>query len=140
MVQITRGDAQPANLEGTLGEGMVADGGAKLLDSNGEIGVGHLPRQQRLQGLPRAPWPVDVPLVSRCKQRCEEGQALDVIPVHVGEQQMAAHRTASRSQQGLPECLCPCTTIEDYYLLVSRAYFDARGIPAVAHGRRAWLR
>src|SRR5262245_22377119 len=140
MVQITGGDAQTANLEGTLGEGVVTYGGAKLLEGNREIGVSHLPLQRRLKGLPRTPWPVDVPLVPWCEQRCEEGQALDVIPMHVGEQQMATHPTASRCQQGLPEFLRTCTTIEDYYLLVSRAYFDTRGIPAVAHGRRARLR
>src|SRR5205085_8468669 len=114
MIQITGCDAQLADREGTLDESVIADSGAKLLHGNGKIGIGHLPLQQRLEGLPRAPWPVDIPLVPRYKQRCEEGQALDVIPVHVGEQQMTTHRTASRGQQGLPESLRTRTTIEDY--------------------------
>src|SRR5262249_55482421 len=73
MVQIMGDNAQPADAEGTFGEGVIADGGTKLLEGDGEIGIGHLSGEQRLERLPRAPRSIDVPLISRCEQRGEEG-------------------------------------------------------------------
>ena len=60
----------------------------------GEVGVLHLPRKRFAQRGAEAARHIDVPLVARPEKGSEEGQALDVIPVGVANQDMATHRVA----------------------------------------------
>jgi hypothetical protein len=100
------------NLEQSLHEVMIANGSAELLEGDREIGVLHLPRKSLFEAFSKPSWGIDVPDISRNKERSKEWEALDMVPMGVGDQQVAMHGLRSRSDQVLPEAMCTGTTVQ----------------------------
>src|SRR4030095_5809700 len=99
VVQVTGGDLNRAEVKGALGELVVADRGAELAKCHREILVLHLPGEGILQALPQTLRRVDVPFVSRDKERRKKRKTLDVVPVRVSEQEMTANGVLARRHE-----------------------------------------
>src|SRR5262245_9226952 len=99
MIQIVGGDLDIVDIEGTLNEVVIANLGPALIEREREIGIPHLPRQSFAQGLAEALRAVDVPFVAAHKKRGEEWDALDVIPMRVADQNVAAQALSAGRYQ-----------------------------------------
>ena len=75
---------------------------------------------------------VDVPDVARVEQRREERQALDVVPVGVADEQMAATRAAGSAISAWPSSWIAGAAVEHEQRAGVGAHLDARGVAAVA--------
>ena len=97
MIQIVGGHPDIVDIEGALDEVMIANPRCKLIERDGEIGVFHLPGQGFTQGLAESFGAVYVPFVAGFKKRSEEWDALNVIPMRMTDQDVAAQAfTAGR--------------------------------------------
>ena len=65
---------------------MITNRGPELIRRNREIGVSHLPGQRFAQRLVEASRAIDVPFIARHEKRREKGDALDVIPMCVANE------------------------------------------------------
>src|SRR6266446_2950378 len=99
MIQIMGGDFDIVDVEGALNEVMIANPGSALIKSDGEIGVLHLPGQGFTQGLPEALGAVYVPFVAGRKKRTKEWDALDMIPMRMANQDVAAQALGAARHQ-----------------------------------------
>jgi hypothetical protein len=90
MIQIVGGDFDIVYIEGALNEVVIANLGSALIERNGEIGVLHLPGQGFTHGLAEALRAVYVPFATGHKKRSEKWDALDVIPMRMADQDVAA--------------------------------------------------
>src|SRR6266853_1615413 len=93
------GDFDIVDVEGALNEVMIANPGSALIKSDGEIGVLHLPGQGFTQGLPEALGAVYVPFVAGRKKRTKEWDALDMIPMRMANQDVAAQALGAARHQ-----------------------------------------
>src|SRR6266581_9064894 len=91
MIQIVGGDFDIVDIKGALNEVVIANLGSALIQREGEIGILHLPGQGFTQGWAEALRAVYVPFVAGHKKRSEEWDALDVIPMRMADQDVAAH-------------------------------------------------
>src|SRR5262245_59003084 len=98
MVEVARGDLDVTDPQLALDELVVANRGAELLELDGKVGVLHLARERVAQRLAEPARRIDVPLVARHEERHEEGNALDVIPVRMADQDMDEQGPAARHQ------------------------------------------
>jgi hypothetical protein len=97
MIQIASRDFDIVDIEAALNKVMKANLRSALLEFDGKIGVLHLPSKRLTQGLAEALRTVYVPFASGCKQRGEERDALDVIPMRMADQNVTAQAfTAGR--------------------------------------------
>jgi hypothetical protein len=101
MIKIVGGDLDIINIEGTLDEVVIANLGATLIECDREIGIPHLPGQGFTQGLAKALRAIDVPFVAGHKKWSEEWDALDVIPMGVADQDVAAQALSADRYQVL---------------------------------------
>ncbi len=92
MIQILRSDPDVTDLEDALDEVVIAHVGAEIFQCKGKIRVLHLPSQSLAHGPVGAVRAIDIPLAGGYAQRCEEGKALDVIPVGVCDQDVTVLR------------------------------------------------
>src|SRR5262249_30887783 len=97
--------------EAAFDEVVVADRRAELCERHGKVRVLHLTSQRLLELLPEPAGSVDVPFVTAPEERREEREPLDVVPVRVGDHQMAADGGAARHQR-LPEAVAPGAAVE----------------------------
>ena len=95
MVQILRPHHQIADLEGSLDQLVIGDSRAELVQGDRKIRVAHLTGKRLVQRTAKSSRPVHVPPAT-AKQRLEERQTLDVVPVGVPEDNRPRHRTARR--------------------------------------------
>jgi hypothetical protein len=86
---------------------VAADGGSELGERDWEVHVLHLPRKCLFHVLTQARGCVDVPLVAGRKQWQKEWQALDVVPMRMAYQDMAAQRPFVGSQESESEAVAP---------------------------------
>ena len=129
VVQVAGGDAHPAGVEAALSEVVEADSSGELTQVEGEVLVAHLPAQDAPQALPGAAGGVDVPLAPRYAERGEEGEALDMVPVGVGEQQVAPGWRAAGAHQCLPKAVRPrVPQIQDEQRPVGGAGTSTQGV------------
>jgi hypothetical protein len=99
MIQILGGDFDIVDIEGALDEVVIANLSPELIEWDGEIGILHLAGQGFTQGLAEALRAVYVPFVTGHKKRSEEGDALDVIPMRMTDQDVAAQAFRAGSDQ-----------------------------------------
>ena len=92
MVQILRPHHQIADLEGSLDQLVIGDSRAELVQGDREIRVAHLTGKRLVQRTAKSSRPVHVPPAT-AKERFEERQTLDVVPVGVPEENRSRHRT-----------------------------------------------
>ena len=92
MVQVVRGDTDVLQGERALDELVVADRGPELPQGERKIGVLHLPGEGILQPSARPTRAIDIPDLARHEQRGKEGEALDVVPVRMRQQQVPMAR------------------------------------------------
>src|SRR4030095_4729264 len=114
------------------GEIVKANRGAELGEGDGEVVVFHLPGQGPLELLPDCPRSVDVPRVARNEQRREEREPLDVIPVGVGDQQVAVAGGPARGRQRLSQAVRPGPAVQHDQRAVVATDLDAGRVAAVA--------
>src|SRR5919106_2869504 len=93
---------------------MVSDRGAELVQRYGEVRIAHLPGQSFAQGLPETVRSVDAPFVAGHEEGREEGQTLDVVPVHMADQHVARYGPDSSCHQGPSEIVRAGATIEHH--------------------------
>ena len=99
MIQIVGGDLDIVDIEGALDEVVIANLGPALIERDREVCILHLPGQGFTQGLAQALRAVDVPFVAGHKKRSEEWDALDVIPMRVADQDVAAQAFSAGRHQ-----------------------------------------
>ena len=99
MIQILGGDFDIVDIEGALDEVVIANLSPELIEWDGEIGILHLAGQGFTQGLAEALRAVYVPFVPGHKKRSEEWDALDVIPMRMTDQDVAAQALRAGSDQ-----------------------------------------
>jgi len=98
MIQIVGGDFDIVDIKGALNE-VVTNLGSALIQREGEIGILHLPGQGFTQGWAEALRAVYVPFVAGHKKRSEEWDALDVIPMRMADQDVAAQAFGTGQHQ-----------------------------------------
>ena len=111
-----------------------------LLESDGKIGALHLTRQSAGEALARAFVTQDADGVPGFISGQEEGKALDMIPMRVGDEEGDVHRGAVELA-GQLEAQRPDARpgVQDDDLIV-RAHFDAGGVASILHrgGSGSW--
>src|SRR6185436_18129376 len=112
MIEIAGGDLDLVDIERAFDQVVISDRGRELIGRHRKIGVLHLTGQRLAQGLVETLGAIDVPLTARNKQRREERNALDVIPMRVTDEDAAAQGFAVRSQL-LPERMSARAAIDD---------------------------
>ena len=85
----------------------------ELLERHGEVRVLHLSGKRALEREAQAARRVDVPLVAGHEERHEKRKALDVVPMRVGEHQVAAQRPLAGRRERHAEIVRPGAAIED---------------------------
>jgi hypothetical protein len=85
MIEILGVDSDPAHTEGALTHFVNSDLGPELAQPHREIGVLHLPCEGFLQGTLQTWCGINVECSSGQVGRGEEWEALDVVPMGVGQ-------------------------------------------------------
>jgi len=112
------------------------DVAGQLLEADGEVGAFHLARQDFEQTAAGTLVAEDADAVVRAVERLEKGQALDVIPMRVGQQDVQGDGLfAEFAGQFAAEGAQPGAGVEDDDLAAA-ADFDAGGVAAVMNGGR----
>jgi hypothetical protein len=93
MVEIAGGDAHRVQVEHAFRQLVVPDGRGELAQRDRKVRALHLAAQDLLQRATDLARRIDVPLAARHEQRGEERKPLDVVPVGMGDQQVAADGT-----------------------------------------------
>ena len=93
------GDFDIVDIEGALNEVVIANLGSALIERDGEIGILHLPSQGFTQRLAEALGAVYVPFITGHEKRSEKWDALDVIPMRMADQDVAAHAFSAGRHQ-----------------------------------------
>jgi len=88
VVQILRSDFYITDVKIAFDQFVIADLGPHLIEPHGEIDILHLAGQRVVQGLTEALGGIDVPLVSGPEEGSKEGNALNVIPMGMGNEDM----------------------------------------------------
>src|SRR5262249_9412499 len=125
MIQVLSDDACLADLEAALGQVVEADRGPTLPDRDRKAGVLHLPRWRRRGLLVEAAWRIDVPLVLTVEERREEREALNVVPVGVRDQEVAAQGTLVGGGQCESELVRAGTAVQNNKGAIMRPHLDA---------------
>ena len=140
MVRVAQGRLGPAQRKGSLAEVGEANCRSERFEVNRKIAVGHLPGEGSVQLIAHPAGAVDVPLVSGNKKRNEKREPLDVVPVGMGDEDIALHVFLSRGHQLLIETVDAGATVEDIQRSVVHDDLNAGRIPAVAEGSRPRFR
>ena len=94
MVEILRGDANVFDRKLAFHYFMILHVCGERVQRDREVGVIHLRREHFAERLAKPARPVNVPLIARHKERREERQALDMIPMRVRDEDVAAGAAA----------------------------------------------
>jgi hypothetical protein len=101
MIQIAGGNLDIVYIEGALDEIVIANLSSALIECDREIGILHLPGQAFTERLAESLGAVYVPFVAGDKKWSEEWNALDMIPMGVADQDMAAQAVGAGRYQPL---------------------------------------
>src|SRR5258708_20386512 len=107
------GDFDVVDIECAFDKIVIMNCGFELIRRYGKISVLHLTCERFAQGLVETLGTVDVPLIARHKERGEERDALDVIPMRVTDEDMTAQPFAAGRHQILAERVRPSPPIND---------------------------
>ena len=113
MVHIQCSDLDIADFEDALDEVVIADGCPKFFQRYREVGVLHLARKGLAQGRTEATGGVNVPFVAGHEEGIEERDTLDVVPMGMGDEDMATQGMDAAFHEGLAESVRPGAAIED---------------------------
>ena len=138
VVQILRGDAHGADREAPLDEIVKTNARPQLREGDGEVVVLHLSGQRPFELLSERPRSIDVPRVPRDEERREKREPLDVIPVGVGDHQMAVAARPARGHQGLSQSVRAGPAVENDQRAIDAPDLHAGRVAAVA--QRGWPR
>jgi hypothetical protein len=109
----------------------------QFVEGDGKVGAFHLAGERGDEALAGAFAAENPQAAARIVDRPEERQALDVVPVRVGEEQREIERmTFEFLEQGLAQFSQAGAGIKDDEV-VAVADFDAGGVAAIAHGARS---
>src|SRR6266511_1456772 len=137
MIQIVGGDFDIVDIKGALNEVVIANLGSALIQREGEIGILHLPGQGFAQRLAEALRAVYVPFVAGHKKRSEERDALDVIPMRMTDQDVAAQAFSASRHQILTYRVSSSSAINNDKCSACRPGLDARGVSSVTSRARS---
>src|SRR5258708_30151514 len=129
MIQVVGGDFDIVDIEGAFNEVVIANLGPALIERDGKIGIPHLSGQGFTQGLAKVLRAVYVPFVTRHKKRSEEWDALDMIPMRMANQDVAAQAFSAGRHQILTYRLSPRSPINNNNCSSCRPALDT---PAVS--------
>jgi len=102
---------------------VIADLGPHLIEPHGEIDILHLAGQRVVQGLTEALGGIDVPLVSGPEEGSKEGNALNVIPMGMGNEDMPFYGTLAGLYEHPSKIVETAAAVDDDEG-VGRSYFD----------------
>jgi len=139
VVQVVCSYSDVADREYALDQLMVANGCGELFQQDRKIGVLHLPGEGFTHRLGEAMGCIDVPLVAGHKQRGKKWPALDVVPVRMADQHMAAQRPHAAFHQRFAQLVSTGSTVDDDEGTGCRPYLDAGCVAAVSDGARSRL-
>ena len=100
-----------------------------------EVGVLHLARKGLAQGRTEATGGVYVPFVAGHEEGIEERDTLDVVPMGMGDEDMATQGMDAAFHEGLAESVRPGAAIEDNNGAGSRTDLNTRRVASEANGR-----
>jgi hypothetical protein len=127
------------DIEGTFDKIVIMNCSFELIRCYGKISILHLTSERFAQRLVETLGTIDVPLIARHKQRGEERDALDVIPMRVTDEDMTPLAFGAGRHQILTERMSSSPTINDNKCPKRRANLDAGGVPPIACRGRARL-
>src|SRR3954452_9477586 len=139
MVQVLRADLDVAEIKNAFGEIMIADGSAELLQLDRKVGGLHLSREGLPHRLLEAARRIHIPFVSGNEERGKEWQALDMIPVCMADQQIAAQRPLPALHQLGAKGNRAGASIEHCDRPGGRPHLDTGGVAAVAESTWPWF-
>src|SRR5262245_41197634 len=130
MIEVLGDDAGAGDRELALHEIVKPDGRVELFQRHREIGPLHLAGEGRLELLASAAGTstargIEIPLVPGGEERREEWKALDVVPMRVGNQQVALQRALAGIQQGLPEAVGAGTAVQNDECAIGEPHLHA---------------
>src|SRR5262249_23209306 len=99
MVQVMSGDFDVVDIEGTFDKLVIMNCSSELIRCYGKISVLHLTSERFAQRLVETLGTVDVPLIAGHKERSEEWDALDMIPMRMADQDVAAQALGAARHQ-----------------------------------------
>lgn len=73
MIEVLRPGRNVAELQGAFDQIMIADGGAQLLELEGEIGILHLPGERIAERASETAWGIDVPFIAGPEEGRKKG-------------------------------------------------------------------
>src|SRR6478609_2366649 len=129
-------DFDVVDIEGAFDKIMIMNCSFELIRCYGKISVLHLTSERFAQRLVETLGTIDVPLIARHKQRGEERDALDVIPMRVTDEDMTPQAFGAGQHQIVTERMSPSPTINDNKCPTRRAYLDARRVSSVTSRAR----
>ena len=136
MVQVTGCHPRLVDHETAFNQVVVTQRRAHRIEVDREIGVLHLPGQRFLQRRAKAARRIHVPLVGAVEQRREERETLDMVPVGMPDEDVAAQRRRALRLQGVAQDADSRSGVEYQLRPVAGAHFHARGVAAVTHRLR----
>src|SRR4029450_1609499 len=136
MMEILRNDPRTADVVRSFSELPEVDGGRKLADLDGEVRELHLTGKNFGQRMSAPFWTADGDLVPGNEERGEEGEALDVIPMRVAEQDHRRDGLRGVCHELRAQRASTRPAVEYETGPFARRHFHARGIAAEADGPR----
>ena len=137
VMEVLREDPDAPHLVRSLAELLERYRRRKLRDVHGEVGELHLAGEHFAQRARASFRSADGDAIAGDEQRGEEGEALDVIPVGVTEQDRHRERTASARDELGTQRACAGPAVEDEVGTAGRRQLHAGGVAAEAVGPRA---
>ncbi len=134
VVQVLRLDQHVAHAEEPLVELREVDAAPQLAELHREVRVLHLPGHRLLEAPLEAERRVDVQLGAREERGHEEGEALDVVPVRVADEEVEPDGMGQRPGEVQAELTRARAAVEDDHGAVGGPDLDAGRVAAV-HGR-----
>src|SRR5215472_11365855 len=139
MVQVVGRDFDIIDIESAFHEVVITNSGTKLIRCYRKIGVLHLARERFAQRLVEPPRTVDIPLGSGNKERGNERNPLNMIPVRVADQDVTPQTFHPSCYQRLAEGMRTGSTIDNDECPTRGAHFNARGVSTIADSGRPRL-
>src|SRR5215471_18865078 len=136
MVQILRDDAHTADREAAFDEIVKTRCGAELPKRNGKVVVLHLSGQGPFELLSDRTRSIDIPRIAWHKEWREEGESLDVIPVGVGDHQVAVAARLACGHERVSQSVSASPTVEDHKGAIEASDLHARCVATIAE--RSW--
>src|SRR5215475_8423025 len=114
VIQVAGPDRGISDLKGSFYQLMVSDLCAELVQLYREVGILHLAFESVAQRLAHSHGGVHVPLIASRKQRSEERDAVDVVPMRMADKNVPLKSRRLSRKQMLPEPADASPAVNDY--------------------------